>query len=94
MRVALTKPPSLNVIFNLYVAYTVQSAQTWLPLVRKKSGKKINFSRTGNCHGILNFNRENGNFERSQEKVTMVRENFDFLSTIFGKHQYPVTTVQ
>ena len=40
-----------------------------------KVREKINFSRSGKSQGILNFDRENGNFEKSQGKVTMVREN-------------------
>ena len=47
----------------------------WLPQVRKKSGKKDFFSTSGKSQGILILIRENGNFENSQGKVTMVREN-------------------
>ena len=56
--------------------------------------EKMFFSRSGICPGILNLDRENGNFEKSQRKVTMVRENLYFISKIFGEHQYSVISVQ
>ena len=59
-----------------------------------KVREKIIFSRSGKSQGILNLDRENGNFEESQGKVTMVRENLDFMSKIFGEHQYSVISVQ
>ena len=43
---------------------------------------------SGKSQGIFNLDRENRNFEKSQGKVNMVRKNLDFVSKIFGEHQY------
>ena len=44
---------------------------------QEKVREKTIFSRWGKGQGIFNLIRENGNFEKSQGKVTMVRENWD-----------------
>ena len=61
---------------------------------QEKVREKIIFSRSGKSQGILNLNRENGNFEKSQGQVTMVRENLDFMSKVFGEQCYPVILMQ
>ena len=40
-----------------------------------KVREQLFFSRSGKSQGILILVRENGNFEKSQGKVTIVREN-------------------
>ena len=44
---------------------------------QEKVTEKIFFSRSEKTQGILNSNRENGNFEETQGKMTVVRENLD-----------------
>ena len=44
---------------------------------QEKMGETIIFSRSGKSQGNFIFVRENGNFEKSQGKVTMVRENLE-----------------
>ena len=61
---------------------------------QEKVREKIICSRLGKSQGIFNLDRENDNFEKSQGKVTMVGENLDFVSKIFGEHQYSVISVQ
>ena len=61
---------------------------------QEKVREKINFSRSGKSQGILILFGENGNFEKSQGKVTLVREKLDYMSMIFVKDQYPVIPVQ
>ena len=56
--------------------------------------EKINFSRSEKSQGIFILFRENGNHEKSQGKVTSVRENWDFMSTIIVEHQYAVISMQ
>ena len=61
-----------------------------LPLFNKYHG----CHRSGKSQGIFILFRENGNFKKSQGKVTLVREKWDFMSTIFVEDQYPVIPVQ
>ena len=61
---------------------------------QEKVMEKIIFSRSWKSQGILMLFRENDNLEKSQGKVTMVRKNWDFMSTIFVEDQYPVITVK
>ena len=61
---------------------------------QEKVRENINFSRSGKSQGILILFRENGNFEKSQGKVTLVREKWDFMRTIFVEDQYPLIPVQ
>ena len=42
----------------------------------KSQGKKIIFSRLGKSQGIFNLDKENGNFEKSEGKLTIIRERF------------------
>ena len=54
---------------------------------QEKVREKINFSRSGKSQGIFILFRENDNLEKSQGKVTLVRENSYFMSTIFVEDQ-------
>ena len=56
---------------------------------QEKVREKTNFLRSGKSQGILILFREKGNFEKSQGKVTLVREKWEFINTVFVEDQYP-----
>ena len=50
---------------------------------QEKVREKINFSRSGKNQGIFILFRKMEIMKKSQGKVTLVRENCDFMSMIF-----------
>ena len=61
---------------------------------QEKVREKINFSRSGKSQSFQFYSGKMETLKKSQEKVSLVREKWDFMTTISVEVQYPVIPVQ